>query len=125
MFTWAGMIFMARRVSPGSPMVSPQMEREGSDQLGRRRLLLPPFWKSCEILWLHICKLVLKLNAYRFTLVQKHPCKLEAIEKALAKRNAGKGLILLDASILPVRLPDIIAYQVLHNVEQGFLRLSF
>lgn len=56
--------------------------------------------------------------------MQKHPCKLEAIEKALAKRNAGKGLILLDASILPVRLPDIIAYQVLHNVEQGFLRLS-
>ena len=53
MFTWAGMIFMARRVSPGSPMVSPQMEREGSDQLGRRRLLLPHFWKSCEILWLH------------------------------------------------------------------------
>ncbi len=78
MFTWAGMIFMARRVSPGSPMVSPQIEREGSDQLGRRRLLLPPFWKSCEILWLHICKLVLKLNAYRFTLVQKHPCKLNA-----------------------------------------------
>ena len=68
--------------------------------------------------------MVLKLNAYRFTLVQKHPCKLEAIEKALAKRNAGKGLILLDASILPVRLPDIIAYQVLHNVEQGFLHLS-
>lgn len=31
---------------------------------------------------------------------------------------------MLDASILPVRLPDIIAYQVLHNVEQGFLRLS-
>lgn len=58
MFTWAGMIFMARRVSPGSPMVSPQMEREGSDQLGRRRLLLPHFWKSCEILWLHICKFV-------------------------------------------------------------------
>lgn len=42
----------------------------------------------------------------------------------MPSETLARALFLLDVSILPVKLPDIVAYQVLHNVEQGFLRLS-